>query len=175
LTASTVEALSQANISKPWLRIDISDYVLNATILGDSGALLDAVVSNNAGSVTSSAAVDGHCSDTATADRHPACRLVGGAVAFTVVATGTAPLHYEWKRNDVVVPNQNESKLLVAPVTTAAGANATGFPSAFLRVPPMQCRSTREQERVQLVQPEASAVLTSPTPATTAARYAEVL
>jgi Immunoglobulin I-set domain/NHL repeat len=96
-------------------------YTTNASGLGDSGALFDVMVSNTVGSVVSAGALLTVSQVTLAPEiidqPASASAQVGGAVAFAVVASGTAPLHYEWKRNDVVVPNQNDSKLIVSPVS----------------------------------------------------------
>jgi hypothetical protein len=49
--------------------------------------------------------------------------VVGDTVTFTVAATGTAPLHYQWKKNGVELPGQNAPTLTLTSVTTADSAN----------------------------------------------------
>jgi hypothetical protein len=43
---------------------------------------------------------------------------VGGSVTFTVVATGSAPLSYQWKKNGVPVPGANSSTFTTAPLAS---------------------------------------------------------
>ena len=100
-----------------------SSYVTSATVVGDSGALFDVQVSNVRGVATSTAALLTVTTTPAAPEiiTRPASvnAPVGGAVAFSVVATGTAPLHYQWKRNNVDISNQTDVKLIVAPVSAA--------------------------------------------------------
>ena len=41
--------------------------------------------------------------------RHSATLLVGQSVTFTVVASGSAPLHYQWRRNGVDISGANSA------------------------------------------------------------------
>jgi alpha-tubulin suppressor-like RCC1 family protein len=50
---------------------------------------------------------------------------LGQAVSFTVVATGTAPLAYQWKRNGVEVPGANAVILTLAEAGLSAAGNYT--------------------------------------------------
>ena len=50
--------------------------------------------------------------------------LLGRSATFTVAATGTAPLFYQWYRNGVAVSNGNTTTFLT-PVVTAADNNTT--------------------------------------------------
>lgn len=100
-----------------------SSYITRATVLADSGALFDVQVNNLGGVATSAAALLTVTSATLAPEivTGPASvdARVGGAVAFAVVVTGTAPLHYQWKRNNIDIPNQSDAKLIVSPVSAA--------------------------------------------------------
>ena len=78
-------------------------YTTPATTLADNGATFRAVVSNGSGSVTSTGAT--LTVSAAPADpriiTQPADQTVtaGQPVSFTVAATGTMPLSYQWKKN----------------------------------------------------------------------------
>ena len=102
-----------------------SSYVTSARALGDSGALYDVRVSNTAGIVASAGALltvnDVVVPPSILTQPASANARVGGAVAFAIVAAGTAPLHYVWSRNDVVIPNQNDATLLI--VASVSGLN----------------------------------------------------
>ena len=77
-------------------------HFIPAVAPGDSGAVFDVVVSNAAGSVTSSGATLTVAAPVAPAiTSQPASVAVaaGAAASFSVVATGTAPLAYQWLRN----------------------------------------------------------------------------
>ena len=79
-----------------------STYTTPATTLSDNGAAFQVIVSNSAGSVTSNPA-------TLTVlppippiiTTHPSNQAVsqGQTATFTVVATGSAPLAYQWQKN----------------------------------------------------------------------------
>ena len=77
-------------------------YALNPTAVSDSGATFDVVVTNGAGSATSTAALL-TVTLRRTAKHHYATAsttvTAPGAATFTVVATGDGPLTYQWKRN----------------------------------------------------------------------------
>ncbi|MCX8520952.1 MAG: immunoglobulin domain-containing protein, partial [Rhodoferax sp.] len=92
-----------------------STYTTPATSSADNAAVFTVVVSNSAGTVTSSSA-------TLTVNvppsitTQPAAQVVnaGQAATFSVTATGTAPLLYQWKKNGV-------------DVTTGVGATSSTY------------------------------------------------
>ena len=90
-----------------------SSYTTPGASLGDSGAQYSVVVSNAAGTVTSSSA-----SLTVTLatvrpaiSMQPASRTVtaGNTATFTVTATGTAPFTYQWKKNGTPIVGASSS------------------------------------------------------------------
>jgi hypothetical protein len=87
------------------------------------------VVSNAAGSVTSQPA-------TLTVNPAPTAPVItgqpqsltvtaGGTATFTVTATGTAPLAYQWKRNGVNIPGATAATLTLQNVTEAQAGTYT--------------------------------------------------
>ena len=89
-----------------------STYTTPATSMADSGAVFTVVLSNSVGSVTSSnatltvtAAVVVPVVVAPAIDTQPAAQTVteGQTATFSVTATGTAPLTYQWKKNDTVI------------------------------------------------------------------------
>lgn len=80
-----------------------ASYRIDATALGDSGATFTVAVSNAGGRVTSAVAsltVNASAVAPAIASEPQAQSVVvGSAATFSVVATGTAPLAYQWQRN----------------------------------------------------------------------------
>src|SRR5205807_6731293 len=106
----TVVATGTAPLSYQWQKngtaiseATAASYTTPATTSADNGAQFVVVVSNSAGSVTSSVAtLTVSASPTApTITTQPANQTVtvGQTAAFTVVATGTAPLGYQWQKN----------------------------------------------------------------------------
>lgn len=113
----TVEAAGSGPLSYQWRKdgtdltnagivagADTATLTLSGVLLGDAG-FYDVVVANDVGSVTSAAASLAvnpapHAPIILT---HPVSQsaAVGGAVTFTVEATGTAPLSYQWRKAGV--------------------------------------------------------------------------
>jgi len=126
----TVMANGTAPLSYQWLKNNSNigsatsaSYTTPATVADDNGATFTVVVSNSAGSITSGAAT---LTVTATPmgptiTTQPANQTVtvGQAATFTVAATGTAPLTYQWQKN-----NSNISGATAASYTTPATASA---------------------------------------------------
>ena len=58
---------------------------------------------------------------------HPADQLVtvGQTATFTVVATGTAPLSYQWQKNGATIPGAPNSASYTTPATTVADNGST--------------------------------------------------
>lgn len=97
---------------------------LPAVALADSGAQLDVVVSNPAGSVTSTAAIltinsGGPAAIAPTITQQPADGTTTAPypAMFTVAAAGTAPLSYQWLRNGVAIPGANDASYGTGPTT----------------------------------------------------------
>lgn len=100
-----------------------SIYTIPDVQLTHQGAY-DVVVTNVAGSATSSVAV-------LTVNVRPGiarqpeslARLAGGEATFSVLATGTAPLSYQWRFNGTALVGATGSALQIQPVANAnAGA-----------------------------------------------------
>src|SRR4029077_19244435 len=110
-TASfSVAATGTAPLSYPWNRngtaisaADSPSYTPPATISSDNGAQFAVLVSNSAGSATSSAATltVNAAAVAPSITTQPASLTVttGQTASFSVAATGTAPLSYQWNRN----------------------------------------------------------------------------
>src|SRR5439155_1646557 len=107
-----------------------ASYTTPATTTSDNGSAFAVVVTNTAGTVTSAAA-------TLTVNPAPVAPAIstqpgnqtvtaGQTATFTVVATGTAPLGYQWQKNGsafaVVVTN-------TAGTVTSASATLTVNPA----------------------------------------------
>lgn len=98
-----------------------ASYSTPATTMADNGSKFDVVVTNTAGSVTSQQAML-TVNATASAPNittQPASVTVtaGQTATFSVAATGTAPLSYQWRKNSVNISNTN-SPSYTTPATT---------------------------------------------------------
>ena len=104
-----------------------STYTTPATSIGDSGAVFTVVVSNAAGPVTSAEAT---LTVTAEAVKpsitgQPYAKPVtaGQTATFTVEATGTSPLRYQWKKNGTDIGDATTSTY-TTPATSLADSGA---------------------------------------------------
>ncbi|HTX15748.1 MAG TPA: immunoglobulin domain-containing protein [Candidatus Baltobacteraceae bacterium] len=112
-------AATSANISGA----TSASYTTPATTLAESGSKFQVVVSNSAGSITSTAA-------TLTVDAAPGFTMqpasltvtAGQPATFTVVATGAAPLSYQWQRGTTNITGATSSSYTLA----AASASDNG-------------------------------------------------
>jgi hypothetical protein len=118
----TVVASGTAPLSYQWRRgganitsATAASYTTPATVIGDNGAQFSVVVSNTVGNVTSNNATltvnPVVTAPTITAQPANQSVLVGAMASFSVTATGTAPLTYQWRRGG----------------TNIMGATATGY------------------------------------------------
>src|SRR5207245_308279 len=105
----TVAAIGTAPLTYQWKKnstassgATLSNYSTPATSSSDNGALFTVVVSNTAGSVTSSAATltVNPAPVAPSITTQPASQTVtaGQTASFSVAATGTAPLSYQWQK-----------------------------------------------------------------------------
>ena len=102
-------------------------YTTPPTALSDNGATFRAIAINSWGSATSSVsalAVTAVASDPAIAVSPTNLTVLAGQpVTFSVTATGTAPLRYQWLKNGVVMPGASSSTLsLSTAISTDGGA-----------------------------------------------------
>jgi hypothetical protein len=130
-TASfSVTATGTAPLSYQWNRSGTaisgatsSTYTTSATTSSDNGAQFTVLVSNTVGSVTSNAAAL-----TVTAapvapsiTTQPASQTVtaGQTASFSVAATGTTPLTYQWKKNSVAISGATSSSYTTSTTTSS--------------------------------------------------------
>ena len=104
-------------------------YTTPATTLADDGAQFSVVLGNNAGTVTSDKA---RLTVTTTAvapsfTTQPLATTVtaGQTATFSVQATGTAPLRYQWKKNGTPIDGATNSSF-TTPATSLADSG-TGY------------------------------------------------
>lgn len=100
-----------------------ASYTTPATVLADSGASFTVVVSNSAGSATSTAAslTVSAVVVAPTITTHPASQAatVGATVQLTVAASGTQPFNYQWYRNGSILGGPIGSTLSIPNVQTS--------------------------------------------------------
>jgi hypothetical protein len=100
-----------------------ASYTTTAETTSDNGALFSVLVSNSAGSVTSSSATLTVNPDPAapTITSQPASQTItaGGTATFSVTATGTAPLNYQWQKNGATISGASSSSYTTPTETTS--------------------------------------------------------
>src|SRR5204862_498908 len=120
----TVTATGTAPLSYQWQKngtaiggATAASYTTPATTASDNGAQFTVVVSNAVGSVTSNAAAltVNAALVAPTITTQPASQTVtaGQTATFTVTATGTAPMIYQWQKNAMPIGTGNAASLTV--------------------------------------------------------------
>src|SRR5438046_3014927 len=98
-------------------------YTTPATTSADSGSQFTVVVTNTAGSVTSNTATltVSAAAVAPSITAQPASQTVtaGQMATFTVVATGTAPLSYQWRKSGTAISGER-ARTHIKPATTPA-------------------------------------------------------
>lgn len=134
--AFDVTATGTAPLSYQWRRDGAAmpgatdrAYVLNPTSLADDGAQFDVIVSNLYGVVTSQVAtltVNPFVPEPPLVTIQPQSTQVTEpqAAAFGVAAQGTAPLHYQWRREGTPLVGETSDVLVVDPTSVAADDGA---------------------------------------------------
>ena len=105
-----------------------ASYTTPATLAGDNGATFSVLVTNSAGSATSNAAtLTVNAAATAPAiSTQPANATVnaGSTASFSVSASGTAPLSYQWRKNGIAISGATSSSY-TTPATVAGDSGST--------------------------------------------------
>lgn len=101
-------------------------YAIAAVATSQAGSY-DVVVSNSAGSVTSSAATltvtGGSSAPTIVTAPISQSVAVGTSVTFSVTANGTAPLSYQWRKNSSAITGATGSTYTIASAATTDAGN----------------------------------------------------
>ena len=133
----TVAASGSAPLTYQWQKngtaisgATLASYTTPAMVIGDNAATFRAVVTNSAGTATSNAAIltvtaAGATAPAITAQPAATSVTVGQTATFTVAASGSAPLTYQWQKNGTAI-----SGATLASYTTPAmviGDNAATF------------------------------------------------
>ncbi len=96
-----------------------SSYTINPVSGGDAGSY-DVVVTNSCGTATSSpATLTVNTGPQITADPASVNACPGEPAAFSVSATGTAPLAYQWRRNTIDIGGATAATYSIPAVTPA--------------------------------------------------------
>ena len=105
-----------------------TSYTTPATATTDSGTTFDVVVSNTAGSVTSTTATltvtAAAVAPTITTPPASKTVTIGQTATFTVVAAGTAPLGYQWQKNGANISG-GTSASYTTPATATTDSGST--------------------------------------------------
>jgi DNA-binding beta-propeller fold protein YncE len=104
-----------------------ASYTTPATTPADSGSSFTVIVSNAATTTATSNAAILTVSSTApsiTTQPQPQIVQVGSTATFSVVATGTAPLAYQWSKNGVVIAGATAASY-TTPATAPSDAGAS--------------------------------------------------
>jgi hypothetical protein len=131
----TLVAAGTAPLSYQWQKnganiagATAANYTTPATTTADSGTSFDVVVSNTAGTVTSSAATltvnPAPVAPTITTQPVNQTVTAGQTATFNVAATGTAPLSYQWRKNGVNIAGATAAGY-TTPATTTSDSGAT--------------------------------------------------
>jgi hypothetical protein len=108
-----------------------TSYTTPAETTGDNGVTFTVVVSNSAGTVTSSpaklnvAAAGGPVAPSITVQPANQNVRVGQTATFTVAATGTSPLSYQWRRNGSAIAGATSASYTTA--AAVSGDNGATF------------------------------------------------
>src|SRR6516165_3875393 len=126
----SVAASGAAPLSYQWRRSGTNivgaaaaSYTTPATSSSDDGSSFDVVVSNSKGSVTSSTATlnVSAAAVAPTVTTQPASQTAapGATVTFSVTASGTAPLSYQWRRNSANISGATSASYTTPATTTS--------------------------------------------------------
>src|SRR5260370_5398923 len=100
-----------------------STYTTPAAVTSDNGSQFTVVVSNSAGSVVSSIATlsvtTSPVAPSITTQPANQTTFAGQTATFSVVANGTSPLSYQWRKNGASIPGATSASYPTPSETTA--------------------------------------------------------
>ena len=126
----SVTATGTAPLSYQWKKngtaitgATAASYTTPAETTADNGAQFTVVVSNSVGNVTSNAATltvnPAPVAPSITAQPSSVTITAGQTATFSVTATGTAPLSYQWNKNGTVISGATAASYTTPAETTA--------------------------------------------------------
>jgi hypothetical protein len=129
----TVAASGTATLAYQWRKggtaisgATSATYSITASAASDAGSY-DVVVSNSAGSVTSSAATltvtAASSAPAITTQPVSQSAAAGGSVTFTVAASGTAPLTYQWRKGGTAISGATSASYTIGSVASTDAGN----------------------------------------------------
>ena len=139
----SVAATGTAPLSYQWSKnataingATTSSYTTPATVAGDNGASFTVMVFNVAGNQTSNAATltvaAAALAPTITMQPQSQAVAVGSTATFSVVATGTAPLSYQWSKNATAISGATNASYTTP--ATVSGDNGASFTVKVMNV-----------------------------------------
>src|SRR2546423_6517196 len=120
--------VDSANVGSPVTNLPYS-YAVDTTTVSNGAHTITAVASDAAGNASTSAAINVNVNNAGSTapsiTSQPASQTVtaGQTATFSVIATGTAPLAYQWQRNSVNISGAT-STLYTTPATTTADSGS---------------------------------------------------
>ena len=129
----TVAASGTAPLSYQWQKngsaisgATFAAYTIASAQAGDAGSY-SAVVTNGGGSVASNAATltvtAAAVAPSITTQPSGASVAAGSSVTFTVAASGTAPLSYQWQKNSAAISGATSASFTIATAQASDAAN----------------------------------------------------
>jgi 6-phosphogluconolactonase (cycloisomerase 2 family) len=142
----TVVASGDGTLSYQWKKNNVSipgatsaSYTTPPATINDDGATYRVGIQNNLGGVTSSVATLSVPHTSASITTQPISLTVSASqtATFTVVGAGTAPLIYQWRKNNISIPGATSASYATPPTTLADdGAQyAVSVSNSFSGVP----------------------------------------
>jgi hypothetical protein len=128
----TVSANGSSPLAYQWRKDGVaisgataSAYAIGSAQPADAGAY-SVTVSNSAGSVTSVTATLA-VNTAPVISSQPADQIVtaGGRISLNVAASGTAPLHYQWRKDDADLSGATDSSFAISPARAADAGSYT--------------------------------------------------
>jgi len=113
-----------------------ASYTTPATTTSDNGAQFTVVVSNLVGGVTSNAATLTVTAVAPSITTQPVSQsvTVGQTATFSVSATGTALVSYQWQKDGAAIGGSNAASYTTPATTIADNVHSSPWPSAIPQV-----------------------------------------